>query len=135
MPVSGDSNARTIRLRAPLSALGLPDALAFDRDVAARFSPAGDPHGLEHGIAVTWEPEGGGPFPTFRGTLAIVADTPKSSTIVLDGNYDPPLGAVGKAFDAAAGRRIAESTADELLKVIGERIELDYMTEEPHISR
>jgi hypothetical protein len=53
----------------------------------------------------------------------------------LEGGYEPPLGAIGKAFDAAIGHKIAESTADDLLNVIGERIEHDFATDEPHLSR
>jgi hypothetical protein len=135
LPVSERGEGRVMRLRTPLSALGLGDTVALDRDVVARLGTAPEPAGMEHGIKVEWEPEGGGPFPTFQGSLAISADTPKSSTISLDGAYEPPLGAVGKVFDAVVGRRIAEATADELLKVLGEKIELEYMTDEPHLSR
>ena len=135
LPAADGSDARVLRLRAPLSALGLPDGLALDRDVDARFATSEEPRGLEHGVSVEWMPRGGGPYPSFHGALSIVADTPKSSDVVLDGAYEPPLGAVGQAFDAAVGKRIADATADELLRVIADRIENDYMTEEPHISR
>lgn len=123
-----------LRLRVDLGSLGLPGDVALDRDVVTTFEPISDPKGLEHGVSIGWQPADAAPFPTFRGTLTVSATTPKSSTIALDGDYEPPLGPFGKAFDAAVGRKIAESTADELLRSICERIEIDYMTEEPHIS-
>lgn len=135
LPSSERGQGRDLRLRVPLHVLGLPGELALDRDVVATFEPLADPKGLQHGVSIGWTPAGDPSFPTFRGTLQIAAATPKSSVLALEGDYEPPLGALGKAFDAAIGRRIAESTADELLKTICEKIELDYMTEEPHISR
>ena len=135
LPPSERGQGRDLRLRVLLKALGLPGELALDRDVVATFEPLADPKGLQHGVTIGWTPAGDRSFPTFRGTLRIAAATPKSSVVTLEGDYEPPLGAVGKAFDAAIGRQIAASTADELLKTICEKIELDYMTEEPHISR
>jgi hypothetical protein len=135
LPQSERAEEHELRLRVPLASLGLPGQFAIDQDVVASFAPLTDPQGLDHGISVGWTPVGNAALPTFRGSLHITAEAVKSSVIVLDGDYEPPLGALGKMFDAAVGRRIAEATADELLKTIAERIELDYVTEEPHISR
>ena len=135
LPESKRAQGRELRLRVPLASLGLPGQFAIDRDVVTSFAPLTDPQGLDHGISVGWTPVGNAALPTFRGSLRITAETAKSSLVVLDGDYEPPLGALGKVFDAVVGRRIAEATGDELLKTIAERIELDYMTEEPHISR
>lgn len=135
LPSSERGAGRDLRLRVGLSTLGLSGELALDRDVLATFEPLPASKGLEHGVSIGWTPAGDAAFPTFRGTLTIGAATPKSSVVKLDGDYEPPLGVLGKAFDAAIGHKIAESTADELLKTICEKIELDYMTEEPHISR
>jgi hypothetical protein len=135
LPFSDSGNGRVVRLRAALQAIGLEDNLAVDRDVIATFDSSMQTHGLEHGVVVAWSPAGGGPFPSFHGSLSVAAQNPKSCTISLEGGYEPPLGAIGKAFDAAIGHKIAESTADDLLNVIGERIELDFATDEPHLSR
>ena len=135
LPESERAQGRELRLRVPLESLGLPGGLAIDSDVAASFAPLADPQGLEHGVSFGWTPVGNDALPVFRGSLRITADSHKSSLVELDGEYEPPLGAVGKVFDAAVGRRIAEATGDELLKTIAERIELDYVAEEPHISR
>ena len=135
LPSAESGTGRILRLRASLQALGLPSGLAVDHDVIASFDPTNQAPGLANGVAVAWKPVGDGPFPTFRGLLAISAATPKSSTLSLDGEYEPPLGVVGAAFDAAVGHKIAESTADELLNVIGTRIHDDYVHDEPHLSR
>jgi hypothetical protein len=135
LPESERAQGREVRLRAPLESLGLPGELALDRDVVTTFAPLADPQGLEHGVSIGWTPVGSAALPVFRGSLRIKADSHKSSVVELEGEYEPPLGAVGKVFDAAIGRRIAEATGDELLKTIADRIELDYATEEPHISR
>lgn len=135
LPVSERAPGHALRLRVPLDSLGMPGGLAIDRDVVTSFAPLTDPRGLEHGVSIGWTPVGNAALPKFRGSLRITAESAKSSLVVLEGDYEPPLGAMGKVFDAAVGRKIAEATADELLKTIAERIELDYATEEPHISR
>lgn len=135
LPASEHEPWRELRLRVPLGSLGLPGDLAVDRDVVTSFEPLKDTVGLEHGVTIFWTPIKSALLPVFRGSLRITAATPKSSSIILDGEYDPPLGALGTVFDAAVGRRVAEATADEMLKTIADRIELDYATDEPHISR
>lgn len=135
LPVSERAQGRELRLRVPLTSLGLPGDLAVDRDVVTSFDPLSEPQGLEHGVSIAWTPVGTAALPAFRGSLRVVAATHKSSVITLEGDYEPPLGPLGKALDAAIGRRIAEATSDELLDTLAERIELDYVTEEPHISR
>jgi hypothetical protein len=82
-------------------------------------------------IRLRWEPEGGGPFPTFTGTLTIEAGEDYStSAIVLRGSYEPPFGAAGKTFDAAMGQKIARATARELLERIRDFIEEAYQETE-----
>jgi hypothetical protein len=124
-----------LRLRAALEAVGIGGDVAVDRDVIASFDPSTQTRGLEHGVVVAWSPAGEGPFPQFHGTLSIAAKNPKSCTMSLKGDYEPPLGPIGKAFDRAVGHKLAESTADDLLKVICDRVELDFATDEPHLSR
>jgi hypothetical protein len=121
-------------LRVPLAGLGLKD-LAVEKTVLATFEHSPEHRGLENKINVRWRPEDDAPYPTFDGTLSLAAATPKASVLTLDGEYEPPLGTAGKVFDAAIGHRIAEATAHELLKEIGDRIELSYLQDEPHHAR
>jgi len=116
----------TLRLIVPLEALGLPTGLSLRRDVVAHFSPPQDAYGVQK-TAVTWKPEGGGPFPTFTGALSVEQDERYgTSSLYLEDTYDPPLGAIGKGFDAALGRHIAAATARELLGALKRRIEQDW---------
>jgi hypothetical protein len=111
-PQAASGEKRTIALTVPVR----DRALAKDVEIA--FSAAVDPKGFDEPWAVHWEPSGG-PFPTFDGTLAIRADeTHETSVVELEGEYRPPLGALGAAFDAAIGKHIAEATAQELLRRI-----------------
>ncbi|HXP92564.1 MAG TPA: hypothetical protein VN905_03780 [Candidatus Binatia bacterium] len=82
-------------------------------------------------IHLQWEPEGGGPFPTFKGTLTVEAgDDYSDCALALRGEYEPPFGAAGKTFDAAMGRKIAGATARELLERIRDFIEHAYQDTE-----
>ncbi|MHB8433987.1 MAG: hypothetical protein ACYDCA_10395 [Candidatus Tyrphobacter sp.] len=85
---------------------------------------------------IHWEPAGGGPYPEFDGELTVRADEDYPTSILeLIGTYKPPMGLVGVVFDAIAGARIAEATAHELLKNIGQVMEAQYNAEERTKSR
>jgi len=130
------STVVTLRLRFPIGPDDAGLGLAIDKEAIAMLERSSKHLGLEQRIAVTWRPElEQEPFPTFTGTLALEAATPKACALTLDGTYEPPLGIAGKVFDAALGRRIAEATAEQLLKEIGGFIELGYVQDEPHLSR
>jgi hypothetical protein len=76
---------------------------------------------------VTWEAVGGGPFPRFAGKLAVKGDEDYDSfRLVLEGTYDPPLGAAGEAFDVLVGHWIAIATARDLLERVREAVETAY---------
>jgi hypothetical protein len=63
---------------------------------------------------------GGLPTPGFSGTLTLGAGEDYGETALqLDGRYDPPGGAAGRAFDEIVGRRIAHATMHELLGGVG----------------
>lgn len=66
-------------------------------------------------LDLTWKPKDGGPYPAFAGTLSVAQDAIGWSRIEIDGDYRPPFGIAGAAFDAAVGHRIAQGTATELL--------------------
>jgi hypothetical protein len=63
-------------------------------------------------------------LPDFRGTLQFRIDGDRTR-ILLDGTYLAPLGALGRAFDFIAGRRIARASlqdvADRLAADLSER--------------
>ena len=49
-------------------------------------------------------------FPFMRADLAIYPLTKTETQLDLSGDYEPPLGALGSALDAAVGHRIAEAS-------------------------
>ena len=65
---------------------------------------------------IRWEAHGGGPYPSFTGTLCAEQETLKSCRLDLDGSYAPPGNIAGAAFDAMMGHRIAQAVARRLLE-------------------
>jgi len=122
----------TLTLRVEPSDLGLPAGLTLARDVNARFEATDDPTHLTKPVKVSWSPAGGGPFPTFNGTLTISEDEDYGSCILtLSGEYEPPLGLVGKGFDAVIGHRIAIATARRLLEQVRDGMESAQAAAQP----
>jgi carbon monoxide dehydrogenase subunit G len=113
----------TIELRVPLGGVNL------DHDVIVSIVPLKD--FPEHDrLGVGWSPKSGGIFPSFDGTIGVTAEPSGSSCLRLDGSYRAPLGAVGAAFDAALGQRLAKSTARDLLKRLKDAIERAFAKDE-----
>ncbi len=100
------------------------------KDVTVTFGPAADPMHMEQPWHIHWKPVAG-PYPEFDGELTVRADeTYESALLELQGGYRPPGGALGEAFDWAAGSRIAGATAEALLERIGSEMESRYQHEE-----
>lgn len=114
-----------LTVKVPLERLGFDRCMEVSRTVSVHFPPLLDPQYLGHFTAISWEPEGGGPFPHFSGAIGVETDgTGSACYLTLDGNYDPPLGVVGDAFDAIVGRHIARLTARNLLDEIAIMMEM-----------
>jgi hypothetical protein len=65
----------------------------------------------------------GVPTPAFEGTLSISAGEDYDETALqIDGNYEPPGGPAGRAFDELVGRRIVHATMSALLAGVGEEL-------------
>ena len=128
---SGPSDPIRLALRAPVNLPALQTEIVLQRDVVASVAPLDDAGQDLARMSVEWEPAGGGPFPRFRGTLVASNDEGyESFSLVLDGQYEPPLGAGGAAFDAALGHRIAIATARNLLSEVRDGIEKAYAASE-----
>lgn len=101
-------------VRVPLGALDVA------KDVTVSVSPGADPMHFDQPWTLHWSPAGGGPYPDFDGEMTVRADEDYTSCLLeLEGGYRPPGGALGEAFDAVAGRKIASATARALLEKIG----------------
>ena len=80
---------------------------------------------------IRWVPEPGGMYPAFQGKLLARKNAKDNSTILeLSGNYDPPLGTAGVAFDHVVGKKIAGDTAHTLLLNIASEMRVRYAIEE-----
>jgi len=110
---------------------GSPHGIDMAKDVDVTVSHAIDPMHFDQPWNVTWKPQGGGPYPSFAGTLTVRADEDWNvAALELTGSYEPPMGIVGKAFDLLLGARLATTTAEALLRDLGGRIIARYKAEE-----
>ncbi|MBV8433873.1 MAG: hypothetical protein JO029_06290 [Candidatus Eremiobacteraeota bacterium] len=103
----------SLKLRLPMLGAELT------KNVVVTFSPGKDPMHFDRPWRLQWTPENGGPYPDFEGQLTVRADEDYSSCILeLLGEYRPPGGVLGAAFDRAVGRHIASATGQALLQEI-----------------
>jgi hypothetical protein len=59
-------------------------------------------------------------FPLMRAELKVYALTATETQLDLDGQYEPPLGPLGKVLDAMLGHRIAEASVHQFLTDVAE---------------
>jgi predicted Zn-dependent protease len=120
---------------------------AFTRAVTARL---GHPWraGSTQWRSVTWDPLGDpnepAPaerfLPSFDGELGLHLQRGGQVTLILDGRYRPPGGALGAAADAALLHRVARGTTERLLEDLAARLAAeallvaDAAAHERHVS-
>ncbi len=123
-----------LSLRTPLGfalSAGGPEAgLRLDHRVTIDLSIASRMTALETSWDVEWKSDDGGPYPHFRGTLAVENDDYSSFWLILRGTYEPPFGVFGSAFDLLLGKRIAAQSARELLARMAASIEAGFAADE-----
>lgn len=104
---------------------------AVEKNVLVTYGKGQDPLRFDEPWLVHWTPEGGGPYPDFDGELTVRADESYRRAILeLRGEYKPPLGAFGQAFDLVVGAKIAAGTARALLQEIAQTMEEYFQAEE-----
>jgi hypothetical protein len=117
---------KTTEERVPFSIAGG----ALDATVAVYYERARDPLHFDEPWHVFWTPESAGPYPDFAGEITVRADEDYHDAVMeISGDYAPPLGAVGKAFDLVLGGKIASATSRSLLHRIGGAMEARYRVE------
>lgn len=119
--VSSTGKGRIVlSVKIPLERLGFDRCIEVSKAVSVFFSPSSDHKCLNPLTSISWQPDGNGAFPDFTGTVGLEsADADGAScSLTLDGQYEPPLGLIGDAFDAIVGRHIARQTARTLLDEI-----------------
>jgi len=103
----------TITLRVPLGVGELTE------NAIVTVATGNDPMHFDRPWRLHWTPESKGLYPDFDGELTVRADEDYTTSILeLRGEYRPPAGIVGAAFDRAVGSRIASSTARALLEEV-----------------
>jgi hypothetical protein len=108
-----------LSVKIPLERLGFDRCVDVTKTVSVRFAQVEEQIPRGHVVAISWEPEGGGPYPHFSGTVGVERDGSDGvCCLTLDGSYDPPFGLVGDAIDAIVGKHIARQTARNLLDEI-----------------
>jgi hypothetical protein len=74
-------------------------------------------------IEIAWEAKrAAGLFPSMNGTLSILPLGARETQLDFHARYQPPLGVVGDALDAVAGRRIAEASLRRFIEDVCARL-------------
>ena len=101
--------------------------VTVERNATATFAPSTDVGGLEYQVQIEWTPATNEPLPKFDGSFRVQWDEEYGRCrLVLEGEYEPPLGLVGRAFDAAVGQKVAQNTVQALLESLRLEIESTY---------
>ncbi len=91
---------------------------------ALQLEHAVDPLRFDERLRVHWVPEQGAILPQFSGEIVLRADARLGDAVLeLSGDYAPPFGAPGKAFDLFIGQKVASATAKSVLRKMAEAIE------------
>jgi len=127
---SPDGDVVHLNLQANVDVPGVPAPVVLQRAVVATIHKNRLPADMTPRYRVEWAPEKPGPFPLFGGELFVDGENYESFVLSLSGDYTPPLGLVGKGFDAIVGKRIAEATASNLLERIKSFVESEFTADE-----
>jgi hypothetical protein len=104
--------------------------LIIGRDIEIEVG-AFEPVGITHvRIPLRWHArEAETLFPSMDANLVVrmVPVEYDRTQIVFDGSYEPPLGLLGAAADAAVGHHVAEAAVDRFVKEVAARIEATAM--------
>lgn len=94
-----------------------------------QLESAEDPLKSDQRLYVTWKPKESAPLPHFFGELVLRPELGiNGSVLEISGDYVPPFGAPGRAFDLFIGQKIAMATAKSVLRKIAEDIERSAKT-------
>ncbi len=111
-------------LRLPIKGAGAALGLSLEREASIEARKTRDDDNLNDVVRVSWKTEGSPLFPEFNGVLVVWGEAdPHRSFVEIDGEYTPPLGMAGEAFDELVGARIAKATAREFLNDLKRTVE------------
>ncbi len=83
----------------------------------------GPGHGPQLRIPIEWRAAGHPDlFPVMRADLWVYPLTKRETQLDFRGEYDPPLGVLGAAIDAAIGRRVAEACVHRFVTELADHL-------------
>ena len=113
----------TMTVRVPLGGIDVA------KDVLATVTEGADPMHFDQPWKVHWSPVGGGPYPDFDGEITVRADEDYTTCLLeIQGEYRPQGVALGEAFDAVVGRKVASATARALLDQLAHDLAARYQS-------
>ena len=80
---------------------------------------------IHDALVLQWRAHARFPLPRFRGLITVRPHGP-STRLRVDAEYVPPLGPLGRLFDAVIGRAIARASLARFLAAIARSIDRDY---------
>ncbi len=107
------------------AALNIPGRVQASHQVAIAYELKKANGNEADAISLAWDPKDK-IIPRFAGVLHAERTEGAHSMLILEGEYTPPFGALGAAFDAVLGQRIAAATANSLLQDMKTFIEETY---------
>ena len=80
-------------------------------------------------IEISWTAKrAAGLFPSLAGTLSVLPLGARETQLDFHARYQPPLGLVGDALDAVAGRRVAEASLRRFIEDVCARLRQELAT-------
>jgi len=117
-------------VRLPYRELGLPLGGALTHHSAVAYRRRRDrtePGRVHDEIAFDWDAQSRW-LPDFHGVLRFRIESLKTR-IILNGEYQPPLGRMGVAFDRLIGHHLALATSRDILNRLAQALETRWASE------
>ena len=115
------TEGKRLIVRATCHVPALRAEIALERDIVVALSEG--PGGWE----VRWSPTDDGPFPCFRGGLAL-SDEGMTTTLRLEGTCDFPAATAAPIGDLEFGMRLVQAAAATVLRKFAERSSGDWIS-------
>jgi len=116
-------NSDKIDLEVPFETLGFPAIGKLVRRAKITLGTSTQRSDGATLVPIHWRDARSHNFPEFKGYIEIQPMAKNESQLSIIGQYQPPFGPIGAAFDAAVGRRIAEVSVEQLLERLRTQLE------------
>jgi hypothetical protein len=94
----------------------LSNSTSVQRRAAVECGPVDRGTGLIS-MSVSWRDAAHpGVFPQVHGEIRLLESSGTTTEVEFSGEYEPPLGPVGRVADAMAGHRVVEQTVDDAVR-------------------